>query len=110
MEDEPEIITSRLSRINTRDGMIVDVNIYRGEQDSVWVLVVINQADGFTVRDETFQTEQDALNEVFQTIATEGIAAFATNPDSDFSLTLPSVANLVPALRSHAERWLQLPY
>lgn len=80
MEDEPEIITSRLSRKITRDGMTVDVQIYRGEQDSVWVLEVIDQAGGSTVWDETFTTEQDALNEVFQTIASEGIGCFASDP------------------------------
>lgn len=80
MNDEPEIITSRLSRKITRDGMTIDVQIYRGEQDSVWVLEVIDQAGGSTVWDETFQTEQDALNEVFQTIASEGIGCFLADP------------------------------
>lgn len=80
MNDEPEIITSRLSRKITRDGMTVDVQIYRGELDAVWVLEVIDQAGGSTVWDETFQTEQDALNEVFQTIASEGIGCFLQDP------------------------------
>ena len=80
MDDEYKIINSPLSRTITRDGMTVDVQIYRGENDPVWILEVIDQEGGSTVWDETFQTEQDALNEVFQTIASEGIGCFLVEP------------------------------
>lgn len=80
MDDEYKIITSPLSRKITRDGMTIDVQIYRGENDPVWVLEVIDQEGASTVWEDTFQTEQDALNEVFQTIASEGIGCFLRDP------------------------------
>jgi hypothetical protein len=76
MDDEYKLITSPLSRKFTGDGMTIDIRIYRAEQDSVWRLEVIDEAGGSTVWVETFQTEQDALNEVSQTIAEEGIGCF----------------------------------
>jgi len=80
MGDENEIITSRLSRKFTRDGTTIEVLIYRGQKDSVWILEVVDQAGGSTVWDDTFATEQDALNEVFQTVAREGIGCFLLDP------------------------------
>ena len=80
MDNEYRIINSKLSQKITRDGMTVDVQIYRGENDPVWILEVIDQEGGSTVWEETFQTEQDALNEVFQTIASEGIDCFLRDP------------------------------
>jgi len=80
MEDEFKIINSPLSQKITRDGVTIDVQIYRGEKDSVWILEVVDHEWGSTVWDETFQTEQDALNEVFQTIADEGIECFLLDP------------------------------
>lgn len=80
MDDEYRIIYSPLSQKISRDGMTVDVQIYRGENDPVWVLEVIDQEGGSTVWDETFQTEQDALDEVFETIADEGIGCFLRAP------------------------------
>ena len=80
MDHEYKIIKSALSRKFTREGITVDVEIYRGEADSVWVLEVIDQEGASTVWEDTFQTEQDALNEVFQTIASEGIGCFLRDP------------------------------
>ena len=80
MDHEYKIIKSALSRKFTREGITVDVEIYRGEADSVWVLAVIDQEGASTVWEDTFQTEQDALNEVFQTIASEGIGCFLRDP------------------------------
>jgi hypothetical protein len=34
-----------------------------------------------TVWEDTFATEQDALNEVFQTIAADGMSSFLRQPD-----------------------------
>jgi uncharacterized protein len=80
MDDEYKIINSPLSQKISRDGMTLDIQIYRGENDPVWILEVIDQEGGSTVWEETFQTEQDALNEVFQTIASEGIGCFLRDP------------------------------
>ena len=80
MDDEFKIINSPLSRTITRDGTAIEVQIYRGENDPEWILEVVDQAGGSTVWDDTFATEQDALNEVFQTIAAEGISCFLVDP------------------------------
>ncbi|MEA2913790.1 MAG: hypothetical protein QOJ15_5871 [Bradyrhizobium sp.] len=80
MDDEYKIINSPLSQKISRDGMTLDIQIYRGENDPVWIQEVIDQEGGSTVWEETFQTEQDALNEVFQTIASEGIGCFLRDP------------------------------
>jgi hypothetical protein len=81
MDDKFKIITSPLSRKFTRDGITVEILIYRGENDPAWVLEVVNPRSAATVWEDTFATEQDALNEVYQTIATEGIGNFLRDPD-----------------------------
>jgi len=80
MEDEPKIITSRLSRRFTRDGIVIEILIYRLEDDPAWQLEVVDPEGTSTVWEDLFATEQDALNEAFQTIASEGIATFLREP------------------------------
>jgi len=80
MDDEYKIINSPLSQKLSRDGITIEVMIYRGEHEAEWILEVIDHAGGSTVWEATFATEQDALNEVFQTIATDGIGCFVVDP------------------------------
>jgi hypothetical protein len=80
MDDEFKIINSSLSQKITRDGTTIEVLIYRGEHEAAWILEVVDHAGGSTVWDETFQTEQAALNEVLRTIDEEGIACFLLDP------------------------------
>ena len=80
MDDEYKIINSPLSQKLSREGMTIEVMIYRGEHDAEWILEVIDHAGGSTVWEATFASEQDALNEVFQTIAAEGIGCFVVDP------------------------------
>ena len=81
MDEEFKIINSPLSRQFSHDGMTVEVRIYRGEKDEAWILEVFDQEGGSTVWEEPFVTEQDALDEVLQTIATEGIGCFLAHPE-----------------------------
>jgi hypothetical protein len=81
MDDETKLIISRLSRTITRDGITIEVNIMRAEGDPEWTLEVVDQEGACTVWEDTFATEQDALNEVFQTIAVEGMSSFLWQPD-----------------------------
>lgn len=74
--DDYKITRSRLSRKITREGTTLEVLIYRVEGDDAWILEIIDHEGGSTIWDETFVTEQDALNEVFQTIASGGISGF----------------------------------
>jgi len=80
MDDEFKIINSPLTQKITRDGTTIEVLIYRGEHEAAWILEVVDHSRGSTVWDETFQTEQDALNEVLRTIDDEGIACFLLDP------------------------------
>ena len=80
MDDVFKIINSPLSQKITRDGMTVEVQIYRGENDSEWILEIVDQDWGSTVWEATFATDQDALNEVLRTIDAEGIGSFAADP------------------------------
>lgn len=80
MDDETKLIVSRLSRTITRDGITVDVHIFRSEGDPEWTLEVVEHDGASTVWEDTFATEQDALNEVFQTIAVEGMSGFLREP------------------------------
>ena len=81
MADEYKLITSPLSRKFTRDGITIEILIYRIDADPAWQLEVVDAAGGSTVWEDLFATEQDALNEAFQTIASEGIASFSRDPD-----------------------------
>jgi hypothetical protein len=74
--DEIKIINSPLSQLSMRDGTTIDIQIYRGEHEEGWILEVIDAEGGSTVWTNTFQTEQTALDEVIQTIASEGIGCF----------------------------------
>jgi hypothetical protein len=81
MDDKFGIITSPLSRKFTREGITVEILIYRGENDRAWALEVVDPGGAATVWKDNFATEQDALNEVYQTIAAEGIGSFLRDPD-----------------------------
>lgn len=76
MEDPYKIITSPLSRKFSRDGITVEILIYRGADETEWILEVVDHEDASTVWEDRFATEADALNEAFQAIATDGIASF----------------------------------
>ena len=81
-EEEYEIENSRLCQKVSRDGMTVEVLIYRGKDDSGWMLEVVDQEGGSTVWDDLFPTEEEALAEALDTIETEGIACFLRDPST----------------------------
>jgi hypothetical protein len=82
MDDDYEIEMSPLCRKETRDGIAVEILIYRGEDDDGWLLEVVDQEDGSTVWDDPFPTDQAALDEAMRTIEEEGIATFLHPPES----------------------------
>ena len=69
---EPEIVDSPLSRTIERDGLTLQVEIYRGE-DSQWILEAVDQRGTSTVWSDEFATDQAALDELMKTIESEGI-------------------------------------
>ncbi len=80
MDEEFELIESPLSQRIIRDGISVEVFIYRGKGEKGWTLEVVDEDNGSTVWDGMFATEQDALAEVMKTIDVDGIRSFFSDP------------------------------
>lgn len=76
MDDEYEVEDSPLSQTVTRDGVTVEVCIYRGKGETGWLLEVVDQEGTSTIWDDPFDTDREALQEAMNTIAVEGIASF----------------------------------
>ena len=72
----PEIIMSPLCRESTVEGTTIQVDIYRCEDDSGWILEVIDEENASTIWDEPFDTDQEALDAVLIVIEQDGIRSF----------------------------------
>ena len=70
---DPEIVMSPLCREIIEDDIRIQVDIYRGEVDSGWILEVIDEENASTIWDEPFDTDQDALDAVMKVIEHDGI-------------------------------------
>jgi uncharacterized protein len=77
VNDDYKLVFSTLSNRITRDGVTVDVQIYRGKDEEGWLLEVVDHLGGSTVWDDRFPTDVQALQEAMATIEAEGIASFA---------------------------------
>lgn len=76
-DDEiPTLITSDLSGEYTRDGITIDIQIYRLENQDYWTLDVVDSEGGSTVWDDEFPTDADSMDEVMRTIEEEGMKVF----------------------------------
>jgi len=75
-EPEPQLIQSPLSQAITREGHILQVDIYRLEEEVDWVLEVVNETGTSHVWDDRFATDQAALDAVHEALDDEGITAF----------------------------------
>ena len=73
---EPGIIMSLLCREIIKDGTRIQVDIYRGESETGWILEVIDEEDASTIWDEPFDTDQEALDTVIKVIELDGIRSF----------------------------------
>ena len=78
--DEVEIKKSPLCRRITRDGTSVDVLIY-SDGNYGWILEVVDEEGASTVWDDSFLTDQAALDEVMKVIEKEGIRSFLQQSD-----------------------------
>lgn len=72
-----DLINSPLERSIARDGVTVQICIYRSAEDPGWLLEIVDHLGGSTVWDDFFPTDQEALDEALQAIETEGIRSFA---------------------------------
>ncbi|MCJ2007405.1 hypothetical protein [Methylobacterium sp. J-092] len=79
MADIPdqEIETSPLGGIVTRDGVMVQVHIYRfAGSDDEWTLEVVDHEGGHTTWTDTFANDEDAFKAFEQAVAKDGIRSF----------------------------------
>ncbi len=72
MSNDPVPKESPLSQAVERDGRSVQVDIYADGKGG-WLLEVIDEFGNSSVWDQSFATEQDALDEALRTIREEGI-------------------------------------
>jgi hypothetical protein len=72
MTDEIKPKMSPLCQTIERDGLSVTVEIYESG-DGGWILEAIDKFNNSTVWDDHFKTDQDALDELMDTINQEGI-------------------------------------
>ena len=79
--DKFAVIESPLSQVIDRDGETVRVDIYKGEDEEGWFLEIVDIYSNSTVWDETFETEQQALDMALSSIDKEGIKTFI-DPDN----------------------------
>lgn len=75
-EDDYKVIDSPLNGDMRRDGITVDVQIYRGEDEQVWILEVIDAAGTSIIWEDRFATDLAALDELKREIASEGMKQF----------------------------------
>ena len=67
---EDELIYSPLQFKVTRDGVTVDISIYRSASEVDWILEVEDHTGGSTVWDDRFPADQTALDEAMSAIET----------------------------------------
>jgi len=67
---------SPLCREIVQEGTKIQVDIYRGEAESGWILEVIDEENTSTVWDDPFDTDREALDEVMEVIERDGIRSF----------------------------------
>jgi hypothetical protein len=70
---DPEIVMSPLCREIEKDGTKIQVDIYRGENESGWILEVVDEENASTIWDEPFDTDREALDAVTKVIEHDGI-------------------------------------
>lgn len=76
-EREPTLVTSGLSRRLTRDGISVEIAIYRLETEPGWSLEVVSPMGTSIVWDRVFPTDTAAPAEFDRTVAEDGMVVFA---------------------------------
>ena len=72
MSNDPVPKGSSLSQVVERDGRSVKVDIYEDGMGG-WLLEIVDEFGNSSVWDQSFETEQDALDEALKTIRVEGI-------------------------------------
>jgi hypothetical protein len=75
-EENYVLIESALGGEFKRDGIEVEVHIYRSEEDPLWVLEVVDQGNNSFVWDERFATDHAAMSEFLASVEREGMKQY----------------------------------
>ncbi len=76
IDNEYVLINSPLSGEYKQDGIMVEVFIYRGEEEKFWKLEVVDEANTSYVWDEQFATDQLAMNEFLASVRKDGMKQY----------------------------------
>jgi uncharacterized protein len=77
VDREPNIVRSGLSGRVAKDGLAVDVEIYRLESEPEWTLEVVDHTGASTVWDDPFESDEAAFAAFNAVLAEEGMGAFS---------------------------------
>jgi hypothetical protein len=75
-DDKYVLIEPPLSGEFKRDGITVDVLIYRGDEDTTWTLEVVDDAANSYVWDEQLASDQAAMKEFLASVEREGMKQY----------------------------------
>jgi len=81
MNADPELEFSPLCGALSSGGQTLDVQIYRIQGESLWLLEIEDQHGNSTVWDDRFATDRDALMEAKKAILEETAGAFVGPED-----------------------------
>lgn len=76
MNEAAAFIQSPLCRSYQADGQTVTIDIYRTEEESGWVLEIVDADNNSTLWEDRFETDDGALAEALDALEQEGIGAF----------------------------------
>jgi hypothetical protein len=76
---DPKVIGSRHNGIFSRDGLTVEVCIYRLE-DTKWTLEIVDEIGTSIVWDNEFETDDAAHAEFLRSVETEGLDVILRDP------------------------------
>lgn len=80
-DSDPKLVMSPLTdRSFTRDGVTVEVHIYRLEHEDKWTLEVVDGENNSIVWNGDFDTDGDAHAEFLRTVETEGMDGILRDP------------------------------
>lgn len=79
-DEEADFIESPLSKIITRNGVEVQVEIY-GDSQGGWILEVVDAENASHVWDEHFETDEQALTEALRALDEEPLEFFGRAVD-----------------------------
>lgn len=80
-DPDPNIIVSELFQSFTKDGVTVEVQIFRFEDDPKWTLEVVNNDGTSIVWDDLFDTDDEAYETFELAVEEEGMVAFLDEDD-----------------------------